>query len=167
MESNNTQSNQTNDLDYWFSYYGATLSIDIMYIYFLTPLSSLALLLNSISFYILSRADFSLSIFYSYLKLHILNSLILSTLLITAFACNTYRIFEFTNSFEALAYGAYFHTPVVSVFYFYSTLLEICIALERALKFFPAKFRFKKINNLNTVCLLMFLFEWLCVQIVV
>ena len=40
MESNNTQSNQTNDLDYWFSYYGATFSIDIMYIYFLTPFSA-------------------------------------------------------------------------------------------------------------------------------
>ena len=161
MESNNTQSNQTNavDLDYWFSYYGATFSIDIMYMYFLTPLSILAFILNSISFYILSKADFSLSIFYSYLKLQILNSIILSALLITAFACNTYRIFDFTNTFEALAYGAYFHTPVVSIFYFYSTLLEICIALERSLKFFPAKFRFKKINNFNNVCLLMFLFS--------
>jgi hypothetical protein len=118
-----------------------------------------AFLLNSISFYILSKPDFSLSIYYSYLKLYILNSIIICVLLITAFTCNTYRIFEFTNSFEALAYGAYFHTPVVSIFYFYSTLLEICIALERSLKFFPAKYRFKKINNFNNVCMLMFFFS--------
>ena len=155
-------SNQTiiESLNYWFNYFGATASIDIMYMYFLTPISIVAFVLNTVSYYILSsNKQISQSILYSYLKLYILNSIVLSILLITCFTCNTYSIFDFTNTYEALAYGAYFLAPVVSVFYFYSTLLEICIALERSLKFFPTKFRFKKINNFKIISLVLFLFS--------
>ena len=155
-------SNQTiiESVNYGCNYFGATASIDIMYMYFLTPISILACVLNTVSYYILSsNKQISQSILYSYLKLYILNSIVLSILLITCFTCNTYSIFDFTNTYEALAYGAYFLAPVVSVFYFYSTLLEICIALARSLKFFPTKFRFKKINNFKIISLVLFLFS--------
>ena len=157
---NSTNSTSIESLDYWFNYYGVTFTIDIMYMYFLTPISIVSLFLNSISFYTLaSNHQFSKSILYSYLKLYILNSIIISLLLISAFTCNTYRIFEFTNTYLALVYGSYILTPVISFFYFYSTLLEICISLERSLKFFPAKYRFKKIKNFKRICLMLFLFS--------
>ena len=157
---NSTNQTEIESLNYWFNYYGATVSIDIMYMYLLTPISIIAFLLNSITYYILSSMrQFSQSILYIYLKLYILNSIVLSILLISCFTCNTYSIFDFTNTYEALAYGAYFLAPVVSVFYFYSTLLEICIALERSLNFFPIKLRFKKINNYKKISLILFLFS--------
>ena len=157
---NSTNSTNIQSLDYWFNYYGVTFTIDIMYMYFLTPISIVSFLLNSISLYTLtSNRQFNKSILYKYLKLYILNSIIISLLLISAFTPNTYRIFEFTNTHLALAYGSYILTPVISFFYFYSTLLEICISLERSLKFYPAKYRFKKIRNFNSICLVMLLFS--------
>ena len=144
---NFTNQTKIQSLDYWYNFYGVTILIDVIFMYLLTPVSVLAFFLNLISFYILSKNRFAKLIFYSYLKLYIINSTLISLFLTTVFTCNTYRFSSFTNSFEALAYGSYILTPVMCVLYFYSTLLEICIALERSLNFFPAKYRFKQKNK--------------------
>ena len=141
-------------LDYWYRYYGTTWLVDILYMFALTPLALVSFILNLASLHILLKSPFSSSIIFSYLRVYIGNSIILSVLLMTVFISNTYRIFDFTNTYGAIAYGAYIHTPATAIFYFNSTLLEILIIVERTLKFLPARFVDLGIHNHKKACVL-------------
>ena len=148
-----------NDLDKWFDYFGLTFEMDITYVYVLIPISVISSCLNFLTFIVLSNKEFNLSVFYSYLRLYIFNSLMISMLLITTFVSNSYRIFSFTNSFWSIAYGIYVFTPILTVLYFYSNLLEFCLIMERTEKFLPAKYRFIKKLDFNKLCLGLFAFS--------
>ena len=150
---------ESHTLDDWYRYYGTTRLVDILYMYALTPLSALSFIFNSLTLVVLLKSPFNKSPIFSYLRIYIANSVILSALMITVFVSNTYRIFSFTNTYGAIAYGAYFHTPVTSIFYFYGTLVEIFISLERSLKFLPARFRLNAVTKFKTVCFSGFVFS--------
>lgn len=147
-------------LDYWFSYFGVTFELDVLYMYILTIFSLLSIFLNSLVFKVILKIKFNLSIIYSYFRLYIFNSLIISILLMTTFIGNTYRTFKFTNTYLALAFAIYGNTPLLSTFYFYSTLLEIIIILERTERFIAPKYRYLRKFNFNNICMATFLFSF-------
>lgn len=159
----NSSSNQTEEsaysLDEWFTQYGVSFGMDIVYVYIITPISLISFLLNSLTFSVLLNNKFNLSVVYSYFRLYIFNSTIISLFLITTFVCNSYRVFSFTNSYEATTYGIYVYEPILCVLYFYSNLLEIFMIIERTEKYLPAKYKFLKKLEFNKVCLFNFLFS--------
>ena len=144
-------------LDYWLSLVGSTKLLDSLYLYVLTPISAMAFILNSIALKIFFKKTFQNSTFYSYLKMLVINSLFLSLLQTTAFTNKTYRLFSFTNTYEAMFYGCYFYTPLVSILYINISLLEICIIVRRILYFNKYPFIFRKYFKTKIVCSILLL----------
>ena len=146
-------------LDEWFVVFASTLDMDILYVLVLIPLSALSFIMNSLTFKVLLSEQFNLSFIYSYFRLYVFNSLIISLILSTTFISNSYRYFEFTNTYASITYGIYVFTPILTVLYFYSSLLEIIIIIERTEKFLQPRFRFLKRVDFNTACIGLFVFS--------
>ena len=155
---NQTQINSTYNLEYWLQYYGSTWTMDCLYVFALTPLSLLSFTMNILAFRVLSTSSFGSASIFRYLRLYVLNSSILSLILATTFVFSSYRIFDFSNSYEALFYSSYFHGPLLLTFYSFGGLLEIFITIERALTFMP-KSTLKKIINYNFFWLILLIFS--------
>ena len=81
-------------------------------------------------------------------------------ILATTFVFSSYRIFDFSNSYESLFYSCYFHGPFLLTFYSFAGLLEICITIERALTFMPNR-TLKKIINYNFFWLILLIFSFI------
>ena len=143
-------------LDYWLGLVGSSKILDSLYLYVLTPISALAIILNSIALHILHKKPFRNSTFYEYLKIYTFNSLLLSLLQTTAFTNKTYRLFSFTNTYEAMFYGCYFYTPLVPIFYINISLLEICMVVRRIFYFNKCRFFIKKYFKTKIVCCFLF-----------
>ena len=131
----NSTSNKYETVDYWYTYFGFPLYLEILYVYVLTPLSVISFALNTLSLLVLRKPKFLASKFFGYLKLYVLNSILLSMLLMSTFIGASNRFFNFTNSYQAFFYTSYIYIPVQSILYLYSSLLEICLVIERAVYF--------------------------------
>ena len=136
---NNTNKTDENaySLDDWYEMFGVTFEMDIGYVYVLVPISLCSFGLNLLAFIVLLNKKFNLSVVYSYFRLYMFNSIIISLILVTTFISNSYRIFSFTNTYESITYGIYVFTPILTVLYFYGNLLEIFIIIERTEKYLP------------------------------
>lgn len=152
----NSTNNTYYSLDYWLKQIDSFIELDILH-FLLSPLALLSFIFNSIAFIVLSKRSFSISSFYKYMRLYVLNSAILSLLITTTFTNTTHRIFSFTNSFPALVYGVYFYTPAQSILYLYSSFLEICILIEKMLFFLPTRFKKIKFIEFNKFFILLFI----------
>ena len=145
----------------WITFFGSSILIDQINLYFLTPLSLIGAVLNLLSFIVFSQKDFSSINLCSYLKILTLNSLAVNLLQSTVFFFTNYRFFEFTNTVQMVNYYSYFYFPFISVTYTFGNIIAIIINLERI---FQAKKRadyFKKLNSkvvglvLFVVCILL------------
>ena len=126
-------------LDYWYNLLGSKPIFELIYVFALTPLCFVAFLLNLLTFLIINKIKFKKSTFYSYTKFYLLNSSILSLILMTLFVSATYRIFDFTNSYGTVFYGCYIYYFLLPVFYLSSSFIEVLMVFERMLYFLPAK----------------------------
>ena len=144
----NSSKNETYfSLEFWFEVCGFPKSAETLSIYAVTPLSLISLVLNLLSYKVLSKKCFLGSLFFRYMKCYILNGAVLSLVCSTIFISTTPRLFGFTNTYGALAYTLYFFTPVQPLLFLYSCFLELCIIIERLLYFLPKRFR--KIQNID------------------
>ena len=145
-------------LDYWYNLLGSKPIFELIYVFVLTPLCFVAFLLNLLTFLIINKIKFKKSTFYSYTKFYLLNSAILSLILMTLFVSATYRIFDFTNSYGTIFYGCYIYYFFLPVFYLSNSFIEVLMVFERMLYFLPAKFKRIKIEmELKKLCLLIFI----------
>ena len=143
--------NSTNEtfysLDYWLDAFGYPDSLEKISIYGIIPISLISFLLNLFSFMILLKQCFVGSVFYGYMKLQLLNGAILSLVCLTVSLGFTHRLFNFTNTYESSIYIIYLLNVLQPVFYFYSSILEICVVIERSLYFLPRQFgKIRKIS---------------------
>ena len=148
--------NETLNLEYYISVYGSTYLVDILYMYVLTPIAVIAFFLNILAYIIFSKIQFTNAVIFNYLRLYVFNNSLLSLLLITTFVNCTYRIFDFTNTYEAIFYGTYFMSPLISILYFTASLLEICIVIERSCNFSQGLFNFSLIKNIKLTTLIIY-----------
>ena len=118
--------------------YGTTWLVYTGTLYALTPLSLIGSVLNIAAYLVLCRKPFYASTIFKYLRLNVLNSLLLSVLLMTRFITTVYK-FDFTNSYSVSFYSNFFYAPFVSIFYLNGNLLESFITIERILKVHPNK----------------------------
>ena len=142
-------------LDYWFEAYGIPTALNKLYVYMLIPINIITLGIDLFSFVVLFKRPFLASIFYKYIKVYFLNSIIICLFLITAFVCITHGVFDFTNSYATLFYGCFFFAPLLSTFYLNGSLIEISMVIERCLYFLPPKYKKIKVVSFNNYCLLL------------
>ena len=147
--------NQTNkSKEDWFESFGSTPALDSLIVYVLTPLSLIGFLLNILSFKIFNKPPFQTKPIFSYLKVYSINSAIIS-LVSATYITATYNFFEITNTFEVRAYASFFYIPIYTTGYFYSSILDIFISLERLFNFYPKLNKFEKFSS-RDVCLILF-----------
>ena len=132
----NSTNNQTSPIYYmskqeWLDFFGASILIDTIKVYLFTPLALLGVILNVISFIVFNLKDFRNQPLYSYLRIFTLNSILIEALQATAFLVTAYKYFDFSNTYAALFYYSYLYTPILSTAYFYGTILDVLITLER------------------------------------
>jgi len=111
-------------VDNWFNLFGQTRIYDYLYMYLQLPICFVAFLLNLITFLVIQKKEFLKSPIYKYMRRYVLNSTLLSLVIMTAFIPGTKRIFQFTNSYGSYFYGCYFYAFLVS------TLLLILIEID-------------------------------------
>ena len=158
----NSSSNETilvaSDL---FSLIGKLSVIQLMHIYFLVPLSLIAVGFNIIIFMTLTNKEFEAKKFFAYFRLNVINSIILSLIIATSFIGLTKNVFEFTNSYAANFYFCFIYTPLLSTFYLNNSLLEIFIVVERCLYFMPSRCNKLKLINYKILGVVTFLLSFL------
>ena len=137
---NSTNNNQTTTIMYfsklfWQELFGNYLILDYLYLYLLAPLGFSALILNLFCLRVFFRNEFKKKQIYSYLRAYLVSGSVVCLMLATNFLIRTPNILEFTNSKAARTFGLFFGFPVVVTFYFYSSLLDIYISLERVAQF--------------------------------
>ena len=153
--SNNSAQQAYLSLDVWLGLFGSYLTFDYLYTYLITGLSIIGLGFNSISWLVLQKRTFSSNEFYRFMRVYTFNGIILSLILSTTFATTSFRLFGFVNSFAAIFYGTYFYTPLLSVFYLNSSLLEIIMVVERMIYFLPKRYKISKIIGFKKLCFIL------------
>ena len=162
----NTTINQTQtyqSLDYWLSKFGSYLIFDYLYTYLITGLSFIAFGFNLFSWLVLQKSIIPSTGFYKFMRVYTLNGMILSLILSTTFATTSSRFFHFVVSYQATFYSVFFYTPLLSLFYLNSSLLEIYLVIERMLYFLPERFKRFKIVRFKRFCLGLFLISVLII----
>ena len=150
--TNSSQSNFYLSKQQWFELIGSSFTMDSLILFLATPFSLAGVVLNSISYYVLSNKKFESKIIFSFLRVYCLNSLLISLFLSTYFNI-TYNYFDFTNSFGFRVYTTTFYIPLVAILSFFNGFLDILISLERLLDFFPSV---RNLTSLKSCFILMF-----------
>ena len=158
-------------LDYWLGLYGFPYTADVIFAYVITPIWLLSLVFSIFNLFILLKTQFFASKFFNYMRLYVVNCMILSLVSLTTVLANTRQFFTITNSFEASFYSNYIFFPAQNSLILFSGCIEICLVVERMLYLLPRTFkRIKLIRfrlfffGLFTLCLAVnilgvFLFE--------
>ena len=136
-------------LDFWFSLYGNPYIVDIITAYFITPVWLVSLILSIFSLFILRKAPFLASFFFSYMRLYVANCIILSVLSLKTILAFTRRFFTIANTIEAAFYGIYGFLFVQNSLFLFSSSIEICLVVERNLYLLPRSFRRIKLISIN------------------
>ena len=141
---------------YWHEHYGNYFYIDILYITVLCPVSVIGVFLNLITLKIFKSRCFSTKNVYKYFKVYTINSLIICFLFSINFLFRSPTILEYTNTYAVRLLGIKIMFPIFATIYFYLSILDIVISLERVSHFL---IKLKKLHAFNPykVCTWLFL----------
>ena len=152
--------NSTNEtfypLDYWFGVYGYPYISDIIEAYVVTPIWLLCLILSIFSLFILLKAPFFESNFFSYMRLYVANCLILSLLGLTTIISATHRFFSITNTYEAVLFSNCVGWFASNSLILFSSCLEMCLVVERVLYLLPKGYSRIKIVSFKKFFFILF-----------
>ena len=118
--------------------FGTTWTVYAGTLYGLTPIGAISALMNLVAFFMLRKDSFQASTIFKYLRINVLNSLVISLLLMTKFTCTPYK-FDYTSTYSALFYLNHVYAPFLSIFYLNGNFLDITIILERVIKVRPVR----------------------------
>lgn len=165
MENNNNQ-----EIDKIDSLSSSSI-YDAAYLFLFPPISIFSLIANLLVFYILSERYFQKKPIYEYLKVSCLNCSIVNLIYAISFICDSRRYLDISNTEFATQFRCYFKIPVTNTCYFYGSVLDIVLAIDRLVEFRTwAKVRFRQLNptcvcvSLLAVCIVvnapyLFVFE--------
>lgn len=149
-------------IDFWLSLYGYPFIQELITTYAITPIWFLSVILSIFSLFILSKNPFSAQPFFSYIRLYVTNTLILSVLALTTFLAFTHKIFIFTNTYEAVFYSIYVFFTAHNSLILFSSCIEICLIVEKILYLLPRRFRRIKLMSFKKFFLSLFI---LCISV--
>ena len=151
--------------DYWFSQFGSSLLLDLLQLLAVLPFSLIGVAFNFLSYFTLSKKTFRNSVFYNYLRVYTLNSMIVNMVMALFFWPNTLRTFEFSNTYGAYIYKSFIYVPVINACVLFGSFMDILISLERLFKFYPhLDNRFNKIPIWKIIVTFIVATVLLCVQ---
>ena len=141
---NNTEANNNNSFsgyflpkEIWFEIFGSSILLDSLYVYVYAPLCLSGFLLNLLSYFIFLKKDFQTLSLFSYLRVYSISSSMICLVLGTYFVFQSYNLFSFSNSYEAMSYGCFFFAPFITTVYFFNSFMDVYISLERIFYFVP------------------------------
>jgi hypothetical protein len=133
MESNKTINTSINifflPLEFWFSLVGSTIYVDTMHAFVLPLLSSIGFILNLVGLKILFGTEFKSVKIYAYLRIYLLNSLVIN--LVGFGMMLTARRYIYPSSEVAAIYLVRVFVPAVITCGVFAGMLDIAITLER------------------------------------
>ena len=109
---------------------GLYFSIEILYSYLFTSVTLTGIITNIINIYILNQKEFTASLF-KYLRIYCVNSLIVCLSGSFVFASFVRNFNSTPVIYDALFYYVYIFIPFANTGYFYGSVLDIMIVLER------------------------------------
>jgi hypothetical protein len=134
MSSNSSQTyytgdffNKENDL---LAAFGSTPALDVFNFLPFTITSTIGLIMNILAFLVFQDSEFNVRL-YAYLRVYCLNNACLCFLNIFNFTFSSIRLFSFANSYWAQVYYNYIYTPVITLNYFFGSVVDIIILLDR------------------------------------
>ena len=134
IPNSTTINNQTTSnyytLDDLLTSYGSTWILDILNLYLFTVISVLSLIANLFGFIIFYNMRNSLPL-YQYLRFYCISNVVMSLASVFNFLATSYRIISWSNSFWTQAYYNYVYTAIINLSYFYSSVLDVVILLDR------------------------------------
>jgi hypothetical protein len=139
--------------------FGLTPLMNILWFYQFVVVGSIGFILNISSFVIFINGKFDIPL-YQFLRVYALNSSIICLVSIFLFACNSSRLFPWANARQAQDYISYVYIPIMNTCYFFSTLLDILITIERISLI---KTRFKLVLKLTAYKMCMAAFLLCCI----
>jgi hypothetical protein len=113
---------------------GSTWFLDYFNFYPFIVVGSLGSLLNILAFIVFMDAEFSIPL-YSYMRMYCINNFLMCFLQIFNFAYVSFRLFPWGNSYWAQAYYDFVYSNISSVFYFFGSMLDIVILVDRIANF--------------------------------
>jgi hypothetical protein len=146
MSSNNT-SNITNSsysyyyyyygLDYTFNSVGYVLLTDQLYTFLITSVSVIGLFLNILSLLAFNHNDLPDMPLYKYLKVYTTTGMIINFFYIFEFLSISLHYIPFARTYVGQVYYNFILIPIASTGYFYGSVLDIIITLDRIANFSP------------------------------
>ncbi len=118
-------------LDYIFNSVGYTSLCDALYLSLITIVSLAGLILNILSLITLNDKDLPGIDLYKYLRVYVLHGIIVNFVYIFEFLSTSFRYISFASSYPAQVYYNHVSIPIATTGYFYGTILDICITLDR------------------------------------
>ena len=122
---------------------GSTWTYDSIYLFFIAPLSFAAMMLNAFSLFVITKIRIKNSTikFYEYLKIDLINGIVMCLLGLTAFVGYSPRYFQFSLSLIGRVYKCFIFNILGSTIYLFSNLLTLLILLDR-LSIFIVKLKY-------------------------
>jgi hypothetical protein len=131
---------QTNSTSYYYTEdglltgFGSTWVLDTWSFLPFTITSAIGFILNILAFLVFQDSEFNIPL-YAYLRVYCLNNACLNFLTLFNFTFSSIRLFSFANSYWAQVYFNYIYSPISNMNYFYSSVLDITILLDRLVHF--------------------------------
>lgn len=158
-EMNETSVNYTTytyyDLEYLLRTYGSTWTLDILNLTVFTAVSVIGLILNLFGLVVfLDKSEFNIPL-YQYIRVSLVANSILCLASVFNFLATSYRLIAWSNSYWTQAYYNYVYSCIINLSYFYVSVLDIVILLDRIANFDK---RFKTWFKLSpyTICIVIF-----------
>lgn len=162
------QKNQTSLIyfsqDFWYSKFNSDPLVNILTFYALTPITALGVLGNSLSFFILFKKKFLNQPLYFYLRVYILTSFFINLLYSFFLIPFRFQSVSISNTYGSAFYMSYIYSPFVSVLLLYSSLLDICLILDRICKLEHSLSSFLKLPQAKLSLVLLFISCFVCIQ---
>jgi hypothetical protein len=113
---------------------GSTLTFDSIYLYFVSPIAFISFCLNLFSIFIINKIKTNSNNhrnLYTYFKLYLINSSLLSFIVIFSFYSYSPRYFQFALNYLARIYRCHIVNSLATTLYFYSNIFDLIITFER------------------------------------
>jgi hypothetical protein len=113
---------------------GFTFLLECLYTYVSTPVAVLGFIFNLISFVVFFDTDFNIPL-YKYFRIYSINSAVVNLVHIFIFISFSYRLVPLGNTYASQALFDYALLPLCMAGYFYGTVLDIVITVDRIANF--------------------------------
>lgn len=125
--------------------HGDHIWLELLVIIFYIPACFIGTLLSAVSILIFYQKEFRLPM-YSYLMVYSINMLFICIISIYSAITTPTQVISFANTYAANWYVSYIYLPCINLNYFFTTILNIVMTLDRIALFVP---KLKKLYSIN------------------